>query len=177
MKTRLLFVAFVLALIAVAVPAAADHIVEPTAPISEYTMEVYSYPNFVTRLVKCDGTEVVRKIDGSISADVRFETFVESPARFEGGPSEHYDETLTLFIVTRLGRPNEVEQYQWRVGWKHSNIGPHTRGGIGDNGPESSQNSQRVDSFPPGTVLRLRGDLTTLESNQQLTVECTFKVG
>lgn len=177
MKTRLLFVALALALTAVAVPAGADHIVEPTAPISEYTMEVYSYPNFATRLVACDGSEVVRQIDGSLSLDVRFETFVESPARFEGGPSEHYDETLTLFVVTRLGRQNETERYQWRVSWKHSNIGPHRRSGIGDNGPESSQNSQRIELYPAGTILRFRGDLTTLESDQQLTVQCTFRVG
>ena len=163
--------------VAIPKPALADHIVEPTAPISEVTLEVYSYPNFATRLVKCDGTEILRNLDGSLAKDARIETFVDSPARALGNPSEHYNETLTLFVVERLGRSNEVEKYQWRVSWNHSNIGPHARGGVGDNGPESSQNSQLLSLYPPGTVLRVRSDVVTLESGQKLTAECTFKVG
>ena len=177
MKIRLLLVALALALVAVAVPAAADHIVEPTTPITEVTMEVYSYPNFATRLVKCDGSEILRNIDGSVALDARIETFVDSPARALGNPSEHYNETLTLFVVANPGTRREVEKYQWRVSWNHSNIGPHSRGGVGDNGPESSQNSQRLDIYPPGTILRVRSDVSTLESGQKLSVQCTFRVG
>lgn len=178
MKTRLLFVALVLALTAVAVPSMADHISEPTSPISEYTMEVYVYPNFATRLSLCNGTEILRNLNGTVAKDARFETFTDHPTRGIGNPSEHYDETLTLFIVQNFGDPRrEVEKYQWRVSWKHSNIGPHRLSGVGDNGPESSQNSQLLSPYPPGTILRIRGDLTTHESGQQLTVQCTFKVG
>ena len=176
MKIRLLLVALVLALTAVAVPSVAHHIVEPTTPITEVTMEVYSYPNFVTRLVKCDGSEILRNLDGTVAKDARIETFVDSPARALGNPSEHYNETLTLFVVEGSGR-REVEKYQWRVSWNHSNIAPHARGGVGDNGPESSQNSQLLTIYPPGTVLRVRSDVVTLESGQKLTAECTFKVG
>ena len=178
MKIRVLLVALALALVAVAVPAAADHIVEPTSPISEYTMEVYVYPNFVTRLVKCDGTEVLRNVDGTIAKDARFETFTDHPTRGIGNPSEHYDETLTLFIVQNFGDPRrEVEKYQWRVSWNHSNVKPHASGGVGGNGPESSQNSQLLTPYPSGTILRIRGDLKTHESGQQLSVQCTFRVG
>lgn len=167
----------VLALVVGTVPALADHVSEPTSPITEYTMEVYNYPNFATRLIFCDGTEILREIDGDIAVDARFETFVDYPARSTGSPSEHWDETLTLFIVERLGTSREVEKYEWRVSWRHSNVGQHQLGGVGDNGPESSQNSQNLRAYAPGTILRLRGDLTTLESGQQFSTECTFKVG
>lgn len=166
------------AVLAVPKLALGDHIVEPTAPITELTMEVYVYPNFSTRLVKCDGSEVLRNLDGTVAKDARIETFVDSPARALGNPSEHYDETLTLFVVQNFGDPRrEVEKYQWRVSWNHSNIKPHAKGGVGDNGAESSQNSQLLTIYPPGTVLRVRSDLTGLESGQQLSAQCTFKVG
>lgn len=173
------YVAVIAVLMAlVAAPAVADHIIEPTSPITEYTLEVYAYPNFATRLTACDGTEVLFNMDGTVADDARFETFTDHPTRGVGNPSEHWDETLTLFVVENFGNPRrEVEHYQWRVSWKHSNIKPHAHGGVGDNGPESSQNSQRLDIYPPGTILRLRGDLTTLESGQQFTAQCTFLVG
>lgn len=173
MKVRVLFVALALALTATAVPAFGDHVNEPTSPITEYTMEVYNYPNFATALSKCNGTEVLKSISGAVALDARFETF----ARAATFPSEHWNETLTLFVVTRLGQTNESEKYQWRVTWNHSNIKPHARGGIGGNGPESSQNSQRLTGFAAGTILRIRGEMTTLESGQQLTAQCTFKAG
>lgn len=163
--------------IATAVPAVADHISEPTSPITEYTMEVYSYPNFSTALTACDGTEVLLNADGTIAKDLRFETFVDYPARSTGSPSEHWDETITLFVVKNFGQRNEVEQYEWRVHWRHSNVGQHQLGGVGGNGPESSQNSQNLRAYAPGTILRLRGDLVGLESGARFSAECTFKVG
>ena len=158
-------------------PVLADHIVEPQSPITEYTMEVYVYPNFSTRLVKGDGTERLFDINGNPAVDARFETFVEHRDRSLGVPSEHYDETLTLFIVENFGTRREVERYEWRVSWKHSNIEAHRLGGVGGNGPESSQNSQNLRAYAPGTILRFHGDLTTLESGQQLSVQKTFRVG
>ena len=176
-KLRATRIALVLAVLLIAVPAIADHITEPTSPITMYTMEVYSYPNFSTRLVACDGTEVLKNVDGTIAKDLRFETFVDYEARTLGNPSEHWDETVTLFVVRNLGRNNESEQYEWRVKWRHSNIGPHQQNGVSSNGPESSQNAQNMRAYPAGTILRLRGDLNALESGQALVAECTFKVG
>lgn len=160
-------------LLGLSVPAIADHVAESTVPVTEYTMEVYSYPNFATALTVCNGSEILREKDGDVALDARIETFARS-ATF---PSEHWNETLTMFVVDKLGQRNEVERYQWRVAWNHSNIKPHAAGGVGDNGPESSQNSQRLTVFAPGTVLRVRGDLLTLESNRQFVAECTFRVG
>lgn len=175
------FAGLVMALVLVAIPAKADHVLEPTGPVTEYTMEVYSYPNFATRLVLCDGSEVLRNIDGTIATDARFETFADSPARALGNPSEHWDETLTLFRVFQFPRSDgsikEGLKYQWRTSWNHSNIKPHARGGVGGNGAESSQNSQRLDIYPSGTLLQFQGDLSTHESDQDFTVSCRLKVG
>lgn len=167
----------VLALVAGSVPAIADHIVEPTTPISETGIEIYSYPNFSTALTACDGTEIPLNVDGTVAKDIRVETFVDSPARQAGNPSEHWTETIALFIVTKLGQPNEVEKYEWAVDWNHSNIPPHASGGIGDNGWESSQNNQNLRRYAPGTILRFKSTVTGLESGLQFETSCTFKVG
>lgn len=176
MKRILYSVALVTALALVSVPAIADHITEPTAPITGTSMEIYAYPNFPTRLVQCDGSETPLTIDGVPADSVRIETFVTSNALRFGNPSEHYTEIVALFLVRDLGTPQETERYEWDTKWKHSNIPPHASAARG-NGWESSQNNQSFRVYPAGTVLRFKTQVVGDESGNVFTDSCTFTVG
>lgn len=171
-------VALAAALALVSIPVVADHVTEPQTPISSAALVVYAYPNFSTRLTACDGSEVVKRVDGTVAKDVRMETFVNSTSMAAGNPSEHWTEEITLFVVTGLGTRLEVERYEWSAMWRHSNIPPHAKGGILSHaGWESSQNNQRLDRYAAGTILRFRTQVIGDESAIQLEAVCTFKVG
>lgn len=176
MRRTFYFAALAATLALVAGPAVADHVSEPTIPITGMTLRLYKYQELPsTLLTACDGSEEVT------FANLRVESLVTaSGIGSEGNPSEHYHERLKLEVITQLGQPQQAEKYQWDVEWKHSNIPPHASQVVGS--PvrtwESSQTNQRIlGVYPSGTVLRFTEVLTTLESEQQFVSVCTFTVG
>lgn len=155
---HLIVIAVLIALIAG--PAAADHIVEPSAPITATELLLYKYPDRTTMLA-CDGTDVVT------FDNMRIESRVTATA----APSEHFRERLTVYQVENPGTRIERIRYIWSVDWKHSNIPPH--------GPrlwESHQSNQRLDDHTGQTLIVedvITGDVT----GAQFISTCRFLVG
>lgn len=111
-RSRILFLALVL-LVAMAVPAVAHHVNEPTAPLADVHLSVLQYPHLDSRLSACDGSETVDW------ANIRF--IVDAiPSR---SPSEHFDVRV---ISTVDDDPNDRRSMvDWDVTWKHQNVPPH----------------------------------------------------
>ena len=172
MRRAPFFAALALAMALVAGPAVADHVNEPTTPITAVRMALYQYSNSAeTLLTVCNGSEVV------LFDNMRVETFVTAAGvKGNGNPSEHFDERLTLVRVLNLGQNNEAEKYEWEAFWRHSNIPPHALRAAGS-GWESSQNKQQLENYAAGTVLRFIDKVSPLESGGSFTASCTFTVG
>ena len=122
MKVRVLFVALALALTAIAVPAVADHIVEPQFPITSLRLDVYQYGHRDTTLLSaCDGSEKVTFSNLRVEPLVTWE---RDAARVN--PSEHF----TVFIGVLPGRIVNGEFRRQLTGgsgteWHHQNVPPH----------------------------------------------------
>lgn len=153
-------------LLMLSVPVVADHVSEPTAPITGTALELYEYGNkAVTLLTACDGTETV--------------TFdflrVESVITDTGRPSEHFDEWIILYQTELNGRS---PRYIWQVRWRHSNVPPHGTTRNGDpHRWESSETNQKLNDFEPGIRLRFTSRIEGLESGGVFLDSCDFIVG
>lgn len=157
---RFVYLLIVAALmVAVAVPAIADHVTEPTAPLTGINLHVYQYPNPQTTTLSCSGSEVVT-----------FDNMrVESRVTATGTPSEHWDERLTLYQVQGSGLRERI-QYIWDVTWRHANIPPHQQIF------EAHQTNQQLGALT-GLKLRWVDTVTGRESGLKFTDSCTFIVG
>jgi hypothetical protein len=162
MKTRLLLAALALALTAIAVPAIADHVLEPTTPITGIGMRVFDYPHAVTML-RCDGTDVV------LFDEVRAELDVRSDSK----PSEHFTATREYYLAVPDRRGRLLTPYKDQTEWHHSNIPPHTPTEGKD--WEHVQSNHNFDDYTGPFTFRFRvvGD----ESGNAFEVICPFKVG
>lgn len=167
-------------------PVLADHVSEPTSPITGTRMRVYQYTDKVTphQSVRNDGGLVsfVNGCDGSQTVffdNMRMETFVQAKSvRLNENPSEHYVEQVGLYVVTNPGLSTETMVYEWSSEWKHQNIPPHAKpGGGSDRGWESSSNNQRLSAYAPGTILRWLHELRAYPSGGVFIETCTFIVG
>ncbi|HKY47509.1 MAG TPA: hypothetical protein VJQ79_05935 [Acidimicrobiia bacterium] len=162
MKIRLLFVALALALTAIAIPSQADHVNEPTAPITAIGMRVFDYPHAVTML-RCDGTDVVLFDEARVELDVRSEV----------KPSEHFTATREYYLSVPDRRGRLIGRYKDQAVWEHSNIPPHTPTEGKD--WEHVQSNHRFEDYTGPFTFRFRvvGD----ESGNEFEVICPFTVG
>ena len=90
MKRTLYSLALVLALTLAAVPSRADHVSEPTLPITSLRTLVYDYPAIQNPLV-CDGTDKVT------FSTLRVEPLIAPLQDGNGGASEHW--TLRMSVL------------------------------------------------------------------------------
>lgn len=119
MKVRVLFVAFILALIAVAVPVMGDHVSEPTAPVTGLTVRIYRYTDPQRTLLKCDGTD-----------RITFDTVrIEPGVSVASKPSEHFTVTQNVTFTERLNGQAATTFKQWSSRWSHQNAPAHSFGG------------------------------------------------
>lgn len=162
MKVRVLFVALALALTAIAVPSLADHVSEPTAPITGVGIRVFDYPNAVTML-RCDGTDVVLFNEARAELDVRSDS----------KPSEHFTATREYYLAVPDRRGRLLAPYKDQAVWNHSNIPPHTPTD-GKSWEHVQSNHNFADYTGPFTFrFRVVGD----ESRNSFEVICPFTVG
>lgn len=103
-------------------PAIADHVNEPTLPITGMTIDIYQYPNRTeTLLSACDGSEKVT------FNNLRVEPLISYTRDGNGGASEHW--TLRIEVL-----PGKLVNGQFRATktlggsdtiWHHQNVPPH----------------------------------------------------
>ena len=120
MKVRVLLVALALALTAIAAPAIADHVNEPTAPITSLRTLVYDYPAIQNPL-RCDGTDKVT------FSTLRVEPLLTHLQDGNGGASEHW--TLRMSVLPGDMRNGEFRARLSAGGadtvYHHQNTPPH----------------------------------------------------
>lgn len=120
---RRVFIALALGLmLGLSVPVVADHVSEPTAPLTSVDLQLQEYATHT--FIDCDAA-VPQQVD---FGNLRIEAF----ARFEGfpgvNPSEHWD------LRVRVGEPrfdrngNMTVDLAWTARWKHQNVPPHANG-------------------------------------------------
>lgn len=123
MKRTLYIAALVAALALASFPAIADHVSEPTLPIKQIVaLNIYDYPNQVTKINNCDGSE--SRTWGS----ARIEPLLSFETPFPGAnanPSEHFSVRITVSTVTQTAR-REIVRTDWDALWAHQNRGPHS---------------------------------------------------
>ena len=115
MKT---FVAFLLgALLMLAVPALANHISEPTHPISGFELKIEDYAG--TAVLACNGSDVATFDKFRIST-----LAMSAEALAVAEPSEHFDTGWQIDRkVYSSTKPNIFQWVKWsRVVWGHQNI-------------------------------------------------------
>lgn len=119
MKVRALFIALALALTAIAVPSMADHVSEPTAPVTGLTVALYKYTDRANTLMRCDGTD-----------QITFDTVrVEPGVSVASKPSEHFTVHQSVTFTERLNGKASTTFRQWGSLWRHQNAPAHSVGG------------------------------------------------
>ena|SRR3990167_3808053 len=109
--------ALVLGLLFVVVPAAADHIQEPTAPINGLRTNHLNYSTGTP--VPCNDLETPFDFD-----IIRIQAFVSA----EAAPSEHFRAQVQVWRVEEIKPSGSlVRKADWGIDWHHSNIPPHVR--------------------------------------------------
>jgi len=156
---RRLIVGFVLgAVLALAIPALADHVNEPIRPLTGIgEIRVFDYPHLSTQ-VACDGSEVYPFDKARLEFDANFQKDWPNP----GDPSEHWTATI------EVRSPQGVE---WFSRWNHQNSRPHTQKPRFEVTQSSTYNIQSKPGLWTVTV-QLVGDV----SGNQYVKSCTFLV-
>lgn len=149
-------------LLGLSLPVLADHVLEPTAPITGVELRVYNYPHAATLLTACDGSETVSW------NNVRIEPDVIAVAK----PSEHFDGRIVFAKVLNPGR-RETVRAVWDNEWKHSNLPPHTNTESLKWEASMGNNYELI----PGTMYEISFRGHTLESQVFYETSCRFKVG
>jgi hypothetical protein len=151
----------------------ADHVNEPTAPITDPTLRVLRY--FDPRVVvPCTGAKAppLADIPFAVGRQLRLEGFVVPTAR----PSEHFHGLFRLeeLIYGPQGNIGHVRP-QWVVEWAHSNVTPH--GPLHGSNPGKWRivtDHANIWLQKPG-IWRVTLNLITLESDQVFTRYCVFR--
>lgn len=172
MKSRPLFIAFVLgALLMMSIPAIADHVSEPTLPIAAVrSLDIYDYPNLVTRIGNCDGSETRTWDSARVELRISFE--MPNGRSDNANPSEHFQVREVVSRVTEKANGDLSFRKDWDAMWSHQNRGPHT---------ETAQRWEVVQSNTyflqehPG-LWHIRFQVTGDISGRVLTAECLFRV-
>lgn len=145
-------------------PARADHVQEPTSPITGVEWRVYDYPRIALQacghLVDAGAEPHVFSEGGSL----RFELDVSSEAQ----PSEHWVARFTLSKLTKPGARNEKAQPILDWFSRHANQPAHSRRAF-----EMWQNN--FYNLEAGTYL-FTVHLTGLESGNVVSDECRVTV-
>lgn len=148
--------------VGLSLPAVADHVSEPTAPITGVGIRVFDYPNAVTML-RCDGTDVALFDEARVELDVRSDT----------KPSEHFTAIREYYLAVPDRRGRLLAPYKDQTVWEHSNVPPHTPT-EGKNWEHVQSNHRFEDYTGPFTFrFRVTGD----ESGNTFEVVCPFTVG
>lgn len=148
-----------------AMPALADHVTEPTAPVTDAQWRVYPYPQ--GRLQACGPLvdEGQEPYVFSPQDNVRFELDVFTEAGQD--PSEHWF-TRVVFSELVPGRRDQLREVkQWDLSWPHQNKAAHKLS------PEHQQNN--LYNLDPGAY-RLTAVLIGDASGNRITATCDFFV-
>lgn len=140
-----------LLLLLVSVPAVADHVTEPTAPITGVELELSHYGSGTP--IVCGG------VASSTFRNLRIDPIVIVSAR----PSEHWTAKLTMNSQLNRGA-------NWYLLWEHQNVPPHARSlrWVAGQGSQSLQ---------PGADYVVTWEVWGDESGVYFTETCSFTVG
>lgn len=118
---RRLFIALALGLLlGLSVPVVADHVSEPTTPVTGLTVALYRYTDPQNTMMRCDGTD-------RITFDtVRIEPGVSAASK----PSEHFTVHQVVTFTEQLNGKAITTFKQWGTTWRHQNASAHSFGGI-----------------------------------------------
>ncbi len=136
-------------LLALALPAAASHVSEPTEPITAVSMALFDYQTQQSPLA-CDDSDVVT------FAVLQVDLFVEAAT----APSEHW---ISSFDVRHAAQ----SPGSWTMTWPHQNTAPH--------GPTGGRFALVRQVLAEGGW-QFTLDLTGQESGNKLQATCNFIV-
>lgn len=149
----------------------ADHVSEPSLPIKQIVaLNIYDYPNAVTKINNCDGSETRTWNAARIEPQVSFELQQPDGSPANDDPSEHFAVRLDVF----RGFPGRqtIWRKDWDALWVHQNRGPHA------NNPQSMEITQSNSYFLQEHLGLWRVDVQVIgqESGRILNASCQFRI-
>lgn len=163
MKRIPYFAALAASIALIAGPAIADHVTEPTAPVTGLFLKVYKYTDPLNTMMRCDGTD-------RITFD---QVRIEPGVSVAGKPSEHYTVNVNVAFAESLSGRAAVTFKQWGASWKHQNVAPHANGGTAEKPREVAEVNQWLHGRLGFWIVET--SVTGEESGAAFTRSCTFE--